>query len=188
MNTPHDIIRVLTDSEAAQPPKRFPVDVIAAGHAGMYAWWADDVARHDLGAPLGLVLPPLIYVGQAGATRWPSGTPSGATLKSRIGQQHVRGNARSSTFRLTVSALLLEQLQLSSAGGGRLDSASNARVSTWIADHLRVAIAPVDDRDGLASLEEEVLAALDPPLNLGHCLPTSARQKLTELRGVLSRR
>jgi hypothetical protein len=30
---------------------------------------------------------------------------------SRIGQQHIRGNARSSTFRLTISVLLLEQIQ-----------------------------------------------------------------------------
>ncbi len=187
MNSVQDIVRTLTDANNTQPPRGFPVDPIAAGHAGIYAWSADDVARNDLGAPLGLVLPPMIYVGQAGATKWPSGTSSRATLKSRIGQQHIRGNARSSTFRLTISALLLEPLQLSAAGGGRLTDASNARVSSWIAEHLRVAIAPVDDRDRLASLEAEVVAALNPPLNLGHCLPTSARQSLTELRSVLRR-
>lgn len=188
MSTSHDIVRMLTDSGNPQPPRRFPVDRVAANKAGMYAWWADDLARHDLGAPLGLVLPPLIYVGQAGATRWPSGTASQATLMSRIGRQHIRGNARSSPFRLTISSLLIERLHLASADGGRLDKASNDLVSSWIADHLMVAIAPVEDRDQLASLEAEVVSALDPPLNLGHCLPTPARTKLTELRSARSRR
>ena len=106
MTSAVEIIEILSKAENAQHPLRFPIDSHSARHAGMYAWWADDTARSDLGRPLGLTLPPLIYVGQAGATRWPSGTPSGATLRSRIGQQHIRGNARSSTFRLTVSALL----------------------------------------------------------------------------------
>lgn len=187
MTSAVEIIEMLSKPENAQPPLRFPLDSHSAGHAGMYAWWADDTARRDLGRPLDLVLPPLIYIGQAGATRWPSGTPSGATLRSRIGQQHIRGNARSSTFRLTVSALLLDQLELSVAGG-RLDPASNARVSAWIAEHLMVAIAPINDRDRLATIEEEVVAALDPPLNLGHCLSTTARRTLTERRSALSRR
>lgn len=188
MTSAVEIIEILSKAENAQPPLRFPIDSHSARHAGMYAWWADDTARSDLGRPLGFTLPPLIYVGQAGATRWPSGTPSGATLRSRIGQQHIRGNARSSTFRLTVSALLLDQLELSVAGGGRLDQASNARMSAWIAEHLRVAIAPVDDRDTLSAIEAEVVAVLDPPLNLGHCLSTDARRTLTDRRTALSRR
>ena len=187
MTSAVEIIEILSKAENAQHPLRFPLDSHSARHAGMYAWWADDTARRDLGRPLGLTLPPLIYVGQAGATRWPSGTRSGATLRSRIGQQHIRGNARSSTFRLTISALLLDQLELSVASGGRLDPASNARVSAWIAEHLMVAIAPIDDRDRLAAIEEEVVTALDPPLNLGHCLSTAARRTLTECRSALSR-
>lgn len=132
-------------------------------------------------------LPSLLYVGQAGATRWPSGTESAATLLSRIGAQHIRGNARSSTFRLTVSCLLADRLSLVAVKGGKLDPASNAQVSTWIAEHLRVVIAPFDDRDSLGKVEKAVVSQLDPPLNLEHCAPSRARTRLTQLRGNLSR-
>jgi hypothetical protein len=154
----------------------------------MYAWWGDLHARDTLGEEIGAGLTPLLYVGQAGATKWPSGKRSSATLASRIGQQHVRGNARSSTFRLTVSALLLNRLGLVTATGGKLDRRSNQRVSEWIADHLRVAVAPFDDRDALAAVEAEVVAHLDPPLNLGHCLPSTVRLQLTERRRALAGR
>lgn len=43
------------------------------------------------------------------------------------------------------------------AGGGRLDRASNDRVSSWIADHIRVAIAPYDDRDTVGAVEGQVV-------------------------------
>jgi hypothetical protein len=173
--------------ERAAEPTTFPMDRAAAARPGLYAWWADEHARSTLGAVLVSELPGLLYVGQAGATRWPSGKRSSATLGSRIAQQHLRGNARSSTFRLTLSCLLLQTLDLVSGGGGRLDRGSNERVSRWIADHLRVAIAPYDDRDTLGAVEGQVVALLDPPLNLHHCGPTACRSRLTELRRALPR-
>jgi hypothetical protein len=115
---------------------------------------------------------------------WPSGRRSTATLASRVGGQHIRGNARSSTFRLTVSALLLEALRLR-ADGGKLDPASNAALSAWMSEHLMVSLAPYGDRDGLGAIEAVVVAQLDPPLNLGHCLPSDARAKLTTMRHQL---
>lgn len=186
MNT-SQIIDTLTMNSGAQSPSVFPVDKLVAQRAGMYVWWADDVARQVLGAPLDVALPPLIYIGQAGATRWPSGTPSDATLGSRISKQHIRGNARSSTFRLTISALLLDHLHLAVEAGGRLQPASNREVSLWIAEHLRVAIAPFDDRDRLAAVEADVVSTLDPPLNLEHCYPTAARRRLSALRKRIAR-
>jgi hypothetical protein len=104
----------------------------------------------------------------------------------RIGRQRIGGNARSSTFRLTISALLTERLGLKAAGG-RLLPDSNAVVTGWIADHLRVAIAPYPDRDTLGAVEAEVVRVLDPPLNLGHCLPSEARARLSALRRQLRR-
>jgi hypothetical protein len=83
--------------------------------------------------------------------------------------------------------LLLGRLDLATVARGKLDVASNARVSDWIADHVRVAIAPYDDRDTLGAVESEVVTALDPPLNLGHCLPSDARARLTALRRSLDR-
>lgn len=52
-------------------------------------------------------------------------------------------------------------------------------------DHLRVVIAPVDDRATLAVIEGAVLERLDPPLNLmgrGH---TAVRATLRDLRAGL---
>jgi hypothetical protein len=177
----------LGDATNAVAPTDFPRNRSDAARPGMYSWWGDDAACAALGEELGCALPTLLYVGQAGATKWPSGKLSTATLATRIGTQHIRGNARSSTFRLTISALLLTRLALVSATGGKLERASNAIVTSWIAQHLRVAIAPFDDRDTLAALEAEVVPYLDPPLNLDHCGPTNARARLTQLRRLLPR-
>jgi len=179
------IVELLADASRAQGPVDFPTDPGMARQPGLYAWWADDSARRLLGGALEVELPALIYAGQAGATRWPSGASSRATLASRIGAQHIRGNARSSTFRLTVSALLRPAMSLKMDQRGRLVTEDNRRVSAWIAQHLRVSIAPFPDRDRLGGLEAAVLGRLDPPLNLGRCLPTHARGRLSELRRAL---
>lgn len=47
--------------------------------------------------------------------------------------------------------LLLNRLGLTPAAGGKLDARSNALVSAWIAERLRVAVAPFDDRDLLGT-------------------------------------
>lgn len=181
------MMAALLRHENAVEPRRFPRDHAAAAKPGMYAWWGDDEAQIVIDEELGADVPAMLYVGQAGATRWPSGARSSATLKSRVGGQHIRGNARSSTFRLTISCLLLRRLELRAIPGGKLDPNSNTMVSEWIADHLRVVIAPYEDRDTLGAVEANVVTELDPPLNLGQCLPSHARQRLTELRRALPR-
>jgi GIY-YIG catalytic domain-containing protein len=182
-----DIAHRLTDPNNAVPPAEFPRDPLEAARPGMYAWWGDTEACEALGEEIGAPLSGLLYAGQTGATRKPSGRKSSATLASRVARQHIRGNARSSTFRLTISTLLFDRFSLVSAGKGRLDATSNAHVSAWIAEHLSVAIAPFDDRDSLGEVEEEVLELLDPPLNLGTCLPSAARARITERRRLLRR-
>lgn len=177
------LVTSLTNESRTQSPARFPEDRAEAAHAGLYSWWADAHARSTLGHVLAAELPPLIYVGQAGATKWPSGKKSAATLGSRIRSQHIRGNARSSTFRLTISSLLREVLELD-VEAGRLDSASNGRISEWIAQHLRVAIVAVPNRDTLGMIEEGVVAAIDPPLNLDHCAPSLVREQLRNVRAA----
>ena len=119
-----------------------------------------------------------LYVGQAGATRWPSGSNSTATLKSRIRSNHIRGNLSSSTFRRTISALLRQPLNLRLAEPGKLVPEDNRRVSRWIEDHLRIAIVPSEDRDSLESVEQAVLDTLDPPFNLDGRPPTDLRRSL----------
>jgi hypothetical protein len=135
--------------------------------------------------PFDEVLPPLIYAGQAGATTTRSGTQRSATLYSRIGQNHLNGNVASSTFRETLTAVLLDPLTLRLAAPRRLDEPSNRKVSAWMRQHLRVSTVRFDNRDQLAALEHAVLAQLDPPLNLMGMAPTAVRRKLRELRRAL---
>jgi GIY-YIG catalytic domain-containing protein len=109
-----------------------------------------------------------------------------ATLKIRIGGNHLNGNVGSSTFRKTLTAVLRGPLGLRLAGPNRLDPASNATLSAWMRAHLRVVTVPYPDRTTLAIVEHTVLNRLDPPLNLMGIAPTLNRAKLRQLRAELS--
>ena len=176
----------LCDPTRSEDPRTFPGDSIAAEKPGLYSWWADAEAQ-EMFLRVGRVpVEYLIYVGQAGATRWPSGKKSTATLKSRIRSNHIRGNRSSSTFRWTITAILREPLDLRLAEPGKLIPEDNRRVSGWIEKHLRVAIVPWEDRDSLERVEQAVLDAIDPPLNLDGRSPTVLRRRLTDLRRVIA--
>lgn len=181
------LVALLSNFGWAVAPRAFPPDNASADDAGLYSWWADSTARELLSQLPGDVRPPyLIYVGQAGATMWPSGKKSTATLKSRILSNHIGGNASSSTFRLTLSAILASPLNLRVAKPGRLLMEDNRRVSTWIKENLRVAITPWPDRDTLNDTECKVLKKIDPPLNIDGRPGTPFREHLTKLRCAIS--
>ncbi|MDP8932525.1 MAG: hypothetical protein M3O70_29240 [Actinomycetota bacterium] len=154
---------------------------------GLYSWWADDEGLDQLSAELGERLPALIYAGQAGATSAHTRAKRAATLRSRIGGNHLNGNVSSSTFRRTLSALLFDPLRLELAPSGRLDATSNAAVSAWIREHLSVAWVSCPDRETLAQIEQLVLAYLNPPLNLMGRPTTPVRQRVRQLRAGLGR-
>ena len=178
---------LLSDPDWPERPRAFPADPIASGKAGLYSWWADAEARElFLRAAGGISVGRFLYVGQAGATHWPSGRKSSATLKTRIRSNHIRGNLSSSTFRRTISALLREPLDLRLAEPGKLAPEDNRRVSRWIEDHLRVAIVPSVDRDALERLEQAVLDTLDPPFNLEGRPPTDLRRCIAALRRAIA--
>ena len=139
-----------------------------------------------LGGPFGLVLPPLIYAGQAGASTKVAAIEREATLLSRIGSNHLGGNIGSSTFRRTLTAILRRPLGLTVETKKRLSVESNQAVSAWMRAHLSLAVAPCGDRATLAHVEEAVLERLDPPLNLQGMAPTPIRRRLKELRKELS--
>ena len=185
--TTEQLIAALTDIDQAQTPARFPSDPQIAALPGLYSWWGDETARSMIGEELGIPIPPLVYAGQAGATKWPSGTRSKATLGSRIRKNHINGNASSSTFRLTLSALLLSPLDLKVLKPGRLTPEDRKVVSIWIKDHLQVVIVPHGDRDSLEHAEDCVLDTLDPPLNLKGRPPTEARTLLSGFRRRIRR-
>ncbi len=176
------LVARLTDPANAESAAGFPANRVASDYPGLYSWWADDEALRILSAPFGVRLPPLIYAGQAGATSTRSGRIRTATLRSRICTNHLNGNVGSSTFRKTLTSVLVEPLALNLSGQWRLDKPSNDAVSAWMRAHLRIVIAPHDDREQLAAVEHAVLQRMDPPLNLMGMHSTPIRAALRSLR------
>jgi hypothetical protein len=101
------LARVLSESARALSPQ----ELLGRGPdglqcPGLYSWWVDKAGAADLSQGLGQpVHAGLIYAGQAGATRWPSGKQSGSTLWGRITGMHLAGAAEFSTFRRTLAAI-----------------------------------------------------------------------------------
>jgi hypothetical protein len=135
-----------------------------------------------LHAVLGARVSSLLYVGQTFATSTRSHRLSSATLQSRTCENHLSGNIGSSTFRKTMSAVLLEPLALQLSRPKCLDRPSNHAVSAWMRVHLRVVPAPYDDRDLLAKVDQAVLGRIDPPLNLKAMTSSPVRATLSVLR------
>lgn len=174
-------VQALSDVSAALSPQQF----IGRGRTssdspGLYSWWVDEEGAEDLSRGLGLkVSPGLIYAGLAGATRWPSGMRSNNTLWLRVMTMHLGGNHEFSTFRRTLGAVVAH-----SNGVTQIDEEGLTR---WMHRHLRLVTIPYDDRDSLGRLERDVLADLDPPLNLQHMTPTPIRRRLKQLRQAITK-
>jgi len=149
---------------------------------GLYCWWVDGRGACELSAGLGLpVYPGRIYAGQTGAGS------SSSTLHGRIGGNHLRGSIEGSTLRLTLGAVLAEQLSLEKVGRKKFSADSEARLSSWMAERLSIAVYPFSDRQSLGDLEARVVSQLDPPLNLDHCdRSTPLRARLKDLRRSLA--
>lgn len=181
------ILDQLEDREAAMPASEWPGEATGLDQCGLYSWWVDSAGAQDLKAGLGhRVSAGLVYAGQTGATKWPSGRPSTATLASRIGGNHIRGRVRGSTFRLTLAAALLKQIDLQLVGPKKLAPASEGKVTEWIRRHLAVVAVPYSDPDDLGRIEDAVLDWLDPPLNLNGRPGSPLRANLTTLRAVIA--
>ncbi len=110
---------------------------------GLYSWWTDAEGAAELTAGLGHHIEPgRIYGGLTGATKWPSGRVGRATLKSRIGGNHLGGRIAGSTFRFTLAAALLLALDLRVVASRTLDPGSEKRLTEWMRQHLEVATFP----------------------------------------------
>lgn len=142
--------------------------------SGLYSWFVDGQGARELSVGLGFFVPEgLIYVGQTGATKWPSGKPSGSTLLDRLLSQHFKGRRSASTLRRTL--------------GGVLDATFDRvllreELSDWMSTHLRVVPLLIEDADTLGDLERQVVELLDPPLNLEHASTRPLRVELRRLR------
>lgn len=179
---PHELetlITRLTDvASAISPGDLAAAERRALRRPGLYTWWVDADGAAELSTGLRhRVEPGLIYAGQTGATRWPSGLSSKATLEGRLLRNHARGNIRGSTFRHTLAAILR-------VAWGYWDEAT---LTAWVEQHLRVIGIPVSDGSVLGATEAEALRSLDPPLNLDHMTSTPVREALRELRRQLPR-
>ena len=187
-----DAWTALDDLDAAPalaPASEWPAGVPGLDRPGLFAFWVDESGAADLSRGLDLPLDVgRIYIGEAGATRWPSGRASDDTLGDRIARTHLGGKVRGSPIRLTLASVLLAQLDLVVQAAMLLQASSEQALSEWMRAHLSVAVHPHDDRDSLAGLEQAVVQRLDPPLNTEDLVPaTSVRQRVVALRGRISR-
>ena len=168
------ILALSDESSCRTPAELRGEERRALSTGGLYSWWVDDAGAVELSRYLGFALEPgLIYAGQAGASSSNAGKASAATLGSRLIGQHLGGNSGSSTFRKTLMSIL----------GTHPDVlGSEEKLTRWMEQHLQVIPYAVVDRAQLGSLEQAVLARLDPPLNLQHMSRTPLRTHLKTLR------
>ena len=171
------------------PASEWPAGAEGLDRPGLFAFWVDEAGAADLSRGLDLPLEAgRIWVGQAGATRWPSGRANSDTLGDRIARTHLQGRVRSSTLRLTLAGILFAQLELVVQASALLQASAEQDLSDWMSAHLSIAVHPHDDRDTLAGLEQAVAQRLEPSLNIEDYLPaTSARQSVIALRRRISR-
>ena len=95
------------------PASEWPAGAEGLDRPGLFALWVDEAGAADLSRASSLTLEAgRIYLGQAGATRWPSGRANTHTLGDRIARTHLTGKVRSSTIRLTLASILFAQLEL----------------------------------------------------------------------------
>ena len=171
------------------PAGEWPAGAEGLDRPGLFGFWVDEAGAADLARGLDLPFEAgRIYVGQAGATKWPSGRAGTESLGDRVGRIHLAGKVRGSVLRLTLASILLDQLDLVVQAAMLLQASSEQALGEWMRAHLLVAVHPHDDRDSLAGLEQAVVQRLDPPLNLETYLPaTSVRQSAASLRKRISR-
>ncbi len=179
----------LEASPALVPASEWPAGAEGLDRPGLFAFWASAAGAADLSRGLDLPLEAgCVFVGEAGATKWPSGRASTDTLGERITRIHLGGKVRSSVIRLTLASILFVQLDVVVQAGMLLQASSEQELSEWMREHLLVAVHPHDDRDSLAGLERAIVERLDPPLNLDDNVPaTSVRQRVAALRRRISR-
>lgn len=99
---------------------------------------------------------------------------SGNLAQREFNTHFVAGQTGFSTLRRSIGAILKDQLHLRARPRGtgisktnftnyRFDDTGEQRLSAWMHEQLRVAVARVDEPD---ALERELIALACPPLNL----------------------
>jgi len=119
----------------------------------------------------------ILYTGVAG--------PSSG-LRRRITWAHFGNNTGCSTLRLSIGVLLgftpiPRDAKNPGNGHVRFCPAEEARLTVWMNDNLLVYYFP---NDGYEDMENELIAALNPPLNLSK----NANPVNSEIRALISQR
>lgn len=160
MSSIEDVVATLLSTPRSLEEARSPAGIPAT--PGLYAWWAKrgslpDVPRRPHPTVLDL---DLFYVGIS-----PSRSTSTATIRSRVTQNHMRGNVGGSTFRLTLASLVFEERGWKPVMADRplLTKDDNRARSEWQVEHLRLTWATHPEP---WTVEHEVIRELGPPLNL----------------------
>jgi hypothetical protein len=172
--------------EAIQALLADPVDVETArmtlpAENGIYAWWTESGAIPEVperSHPRDETLQ-LFYIGIA-----PKDSRSSATLKSRIVENHLRGNTGSSTFRFALAALLMDTLRFTPHQTRTkyvLPSSQNQALSAWQSQHLKLTWV---EHDQPWLIEDAIIAALGPPLNLAGNASHPFHSTLSEARAT----
>ncbi len=148
---------------------------------GIYAWWVDTDGAAELSRAFDLeeeLNAGLLYAGLAGATRT-NGKSSKNTLRKRIATMHLGKRHMFSTLRFSIGSILAEV-----HGVGFIDE---EHLTKWMRKHLQVVAIPFTDVDTLGQIESELLAELDPPLNLSKVSrKVPRRMRLSALRKKFS--
>jgi hypothetical protein len=157
----HSVGRSLQSAPVAASEVRQQHELLPAA-PGFYCWWS---RRGAIGGLPDVAHPresdlSLLYVGIS-----PGREGSRQTIRSRVIGNHLKGNVGSSTFRLALAALLIDELALRPCLRGTkvaLDAPDNARLSQWQDEHLLLTWCP---RELPWEIESDVIARLGPPLN-----------------------
>jgi hypothetical protein len=176
------ILTNLTSQGASCRAAAWPGTLRDLNRPGLYAWWVDTTGSQLISTRLGVSIPAgIVYVGQAGAAK---DKDNHATLGSRIGDNHISGRIRNSTFRLTVAAILFEELESHISDDRNIGPVGERVVSDWISKHMSITVALLADRKRIGAFEDQVLGALDPPLNLKGMANSLVREALSQRRSM----
>lgn len=156
---------------------------------GLYGWWFDDTLPEvPRGGCREFDGKHLLYIGIAPPKDRPMRLGSATPVKRRLWRNHLRGSVRSSTLRLSLAALLRDQLGFEfyrdTGDRVRMTKDHEERLTAWIEDHARISVVHRDTPWQL----EEALVRSDPPLPLNLSMSGHPfKPTLSALRKTLGR-
>ncbi|AUQ75752.1 hypothetical protein PhaeoP71_02913 [Phaeobacter piscinae] len=164
------------------------IDRHAVTH-GVYGWWFDrrlPVVPRD--GCIEYDGKDLLYIGIAPSKNRSVRRGAPTPVKSRLWRNHLRGTVRSSTLRLSLAALLEQELELAfwrdKRNRVRMDRHHEDKLSDWIAKHAAISVVQHDEPWSL----EETLIRNGPPLPLNLSMSGHPfKPTLSDLRRALGR-